>query len=335
MATVPEIITDQQITANNYLTQAQGFIDKVANLANTEFTVSIPASLGFGLTDYTDDALDKINNLRPVKPIFDDIEVLSPTAPIISFADIDQSILNQVKAKLATDLADGGYGIDTNDEAMLVQRERDREDSIALSEADEITRAFAEGGFPLPPGAMFNARERALQNRGNKLSSVNRDIALRRAQLYVENRQFAITQAQNVQQVLVALHRLFVDQAQAILALFQSQIQKYRADVDADVEVLRANLGIYTADVQAFNASISAIAEAYRLKNSEHQLNNAWNIQVVRSKLEEAELQLRKQVSSATVRNSAAQYGAQYYLGAITAALGSINTLAAQTATDS
>jgi len=334
MATVPEIISSQQAAANNYLTQAQAFIDQVANMANTEFSVSVPVSLGFGLTDYTDDALDKINNVRPVKPIFDDIEALSPSAPIVSFADIDQSILNQVKAKLATDLADGGYGIDPNDEGLLVQRERDREDSIALSEVDEINRAFAEGGFPLPPGAMFNAVERALQNRSNKLSSVNRDIALRRAQLYVENRKFSIAQAQNVQQMLVALHRLFVDQAQAILALFASQIQKYRADVDADVEVLRANLGIYVADVQAFNASISAIAEAYRLKNSEHQLNNAWNIQVVRSKLEEAQLQLQKQVSSAGVRNSAAQYGAQYYLGAITAALGSINTLAAQTSAD-
>lgn len=334
MSTVPQIISAQQAAANSFLAQAEGFINKVAVLAGTEFTVNIPASLGFGLTDYTDDALDKINSLKPVRPTFGDIEVLSPTAPVVSFTDIDQSILDQVKAKLATDLDDGGYGIDTNDEAMLVQREREREDMLAMSEVEEITRAYAEGGFPIPPGAMFNAREKALQNRSNKLSSVNRDIALRRAQLYVENRRFAIEQAQNVEQVLIALHRLFIDQAQSLIALFGSQIQKYRADVDADVETVRANLGVYSADVQAFSTSISAISEAYRLKNSEHQLNNAWNVNVVRSKLEEAQLQLQKQVSGAQVRNSAAQFGAQYYLGAITAALGSINTLAAQTAED-
>lgn len=334
MSTVPQIISDQQAAANTFLSQAEGFINRVANLANTEFSVSVPASLGFGLTDVTDDALDKINNQRPVRPTFDDIEVLSPTAPLLAFDTIDQSILDQIKAKLAVDIADGGYGIEPGDELALVQREREREDMLAMSEVEEITRAYAEGGFPIPPGAMFGAIEKSLQNRSNKLSSVNRDIALRRAELYNQTRKWAIERAGNVQELLVALHRAVVDQVQATTTLFNSQIAKYRADVDAEVETIRANLGIYTADVQAFNAAINAIGESYRLQNTERQLNNSWNVEVVRSKLQEAQLQLQRQVSGATVRNSAAQFGAQYYLGAITAALGSINTLAAQTAQD-
>lgn len=334
MTTVPAIITAQQTAANNYLTQAQSFIDQVANMANTEFTVTVPASLGFGLTDITKDALDKINNQKPVRPTFDDIEVLSPTAPVVSFEDIDQTILDQVKAKLAYDIEYGGYGIEPADELALVQREREREDMLAMSEVEEITRAYAEGGFPIPPGAMFNGIEKSLQNRTGKLSTVNRDVALRRSELYNQTRKWAMERATNVQEVLIALHRLITDQVQATTTLFNSQIQKYRADVDAEVETVRANLGIYTADVQAFNAAINAIGEAYRLQNIEHQLNNNWNVEVVRSKLEEARLQLQRQTNSATIRNSAAQYGAQYYLGAITAALGSINTLASQTATD-
>lgn len=334
MSTVPQIIDTQIQQSNNFLTQAQGFINKVAQMANTEFSVDVPASLGFGLTDYTDDALDKINNQKPVRPTFDDIEVLSPTAPVVSFDTIDQTILDQIKAKLATDIADGGYGIEAADELALVQREREREDMLAMAEVEEVTRAYAEGGFPFPPGVMFNAQEKALQNRSMKLSGVNRDIALRRAELYNQTRKWAIERGTNVQEVLIALHRAVVDQVQATTTLFNSQITKYRADVDAEVETVRANLGIYTADVQAFNAAINAISEAYRLKNTEHQLNNTWNVEVVRSKLEEARLQLQKQVSAAGVRNSAAQFGAQYYLGAITAALGSINTLAAQTSSE-
>lgn len=334
MSTVPQIISDQQAAANTFLGQAEGFINRVANLANTEFAVAVPASLGFGLTDITGDALDKINNQRPVRPTFDDIEVLSPTAPVVAFDAIDQSILDQIKAKLAVDIAEGGYGIEPNDELALVQREREREDMLAMAEVEDITRAYAEGGFPIPPGAMFNGIEKALQNRTAKLSSVNRDIALRRAELYNQTRKWAIERAANAQELLVALHRAVVDQVQATTTLFGSQIAKYRADVDAEVETIRANLGIYTADVQAFNAAINAIGEAYRLQNMEHQLNNAWNVEVVKSKLQEAQLQLQRQVSGATVRNSAAQFGAQYYLGAITAALGSINTLAAQTAQD-
>ncbi len=335
MATVPEIISEQQLAADQFLTQADGFINKVANLANTEFNVVVPASLGFGLTDYTDDALDKINNQRPVRPTnFGDIEVLSPVAPIIAFDTIDQTILDQIKAKLAYDIEYGGYGIEVNDELALVSREREREDMLAMSEVDEITRAYAEGGFPIPSGAMFNGIERAMQNRTAKLSTVNRDVALRRAELYNQTRKWAIERAANVEEVLIALHRAVVDQVQATTTLFNSQISKYRADVDAEVETVRANLGIYTADVQAFNAAINAIGEAYRLKNTEHQLNNTWNVEVIKSVLEKARLQLEGQTNSARIRNSASQFGAQYYMGAITAALGSINTLAAQTASD-
>lgn len=333
MATVPEIISSQQVVANNYVTQAQAFVDRVANLANTEFAVTVPAGLGFGLTNYSADALDKINNLKPDRPTLGAIEAVPPTAPIISFNDIDQTLVDAVRTKLLDDLENGGYGIEPADEAMLVQRVQDREAQIAMAEEEEVTRSFAESGFSFPPGAMFAAQARARQRAQDKMSSVNRDVYLKRADMYVQNRRFVIEQASGVEGVLINLHRAVTEHWQIETALFGSQIAKYRADIDGQAEVIRSNLGIYTADVSAFRTAIDAISEAYKLKLTELGMTNSWNVEVVRSKLQEAQLLLQRQVASAGVRNSAAQFGAQYYLGAITSALGSINTLAAQTTT--
>lgn len=333
-ADVPTIISQQQVIANNYITQAQAFIDRVATLANTDFPISIPGSLGFGTTDITNNAFDKINGFRPTRPAdFGAISAIAPTAPVFSFLDIDQTLLDTISAKLNSDLVNGGYGIEPGDEALLWQRERDREAQNALAEHDEITRQFAQGGFSMPPGAMFDAQQRALQNGANKISSVNRDIAIKRADLYFNARKFAIEQGTTVERVLVELHRAITEQMQVMTALYNSQIAKYRADIEGGMEVIRSNVLIYSAEVQAFSATANAIAEAYKLKLNENALTNSWNVDTMRAIIEKARLQLGAQQAAAAVRTSAAEFGAQFYANTIAAALNSINTLAAQTST--
>lgn len=329
---VPTIITSQQLAANNYITQAQAFIDKVANLSSISFPIDLPGSLGFGLTDITADALDKINGLRPLRPSdFGDISAIAPTAPVFSFLDIDATLLDAISAKLQSDLVNGGYGIEPNDEAALWQRERDRETQQALAEVDEVNRRFSEGGFSMPPGAMFDAQDKALASAANKISSVNRDIGIKRADLYFNARKFAIEQGTTVERVLVEMHRAVTEQANVMTALYNSQIAKYRADIEGGIEVIRGNVSIYAADVSAFNASISAIGEAYKLKLNESSLNNAWNVDVMRALLEKARLTLGSQQAAAQVQVSSATFGAQFYATVIGAALNSINTLASQT----
>lgn len=331
---VPTIITSQQLAANNYITQAQAFIDKVANLASISFPINLPGSLGFGLTDITKDATDKINGFRPVRPAdFGSISAIAPTAPVISFEDIDETILDQISAKLQSDLTNGGYGIEPNDEAALWQRDRDRETQQATAEVDEVTRRFSEGGFSMPPGALFDAQDKALASAANKISSVNRDIAIKRADLYFNARKFAIEHGTTVERVLVEIHRAVTEQANVMTALYNSQIAKYRADIEGGIEVIRGNVAIYAADVSAFSAVINALGEAYRLKLNESQLNNSWNVDTMRALLEKARLELGAQEASARVQTSSATFGAQFYANVIGAALNSINTLAVQTST--
>lgn len=334
MATVPQIISDQQTYAAGWVAQAQGFINQVANLANVEFSIDLPTQLGFGLTDIVDDAQGQILARTPARPSFAAISASLPSAPAISFTEVDIDLLTALKQKLITDLEDGGYGIDTADELPLLQRTRDRETMIATSQDEEIVRAYAEGGFSYPPGAMAYARARAQEAAAMKISSVNRDIYLKRADQFVAARQFTMRESGSAQGLFINLQNAMIAHSQALTAVYASQIQGYRAGIDGQAEVIRANLGIYQADVQAFAAVISALSDAYRLKLNEVQLNNNWNVEVVRSRLQEAQVRLSAQSNSASIRLHGSTFGSNYYANIIAAALGSINSLAAQTSTE-
>jgi hypothetical protein len=88
-----------------FVSQAQQYINQVAYLANASYIVNVPTSPGFGVTDYTNNALDLITGQKPTRPAtFGDIEVIGPNAPVLDFRDIDQTLIDSVQAKLLTDL---------------------------------------------------------------------------------------------------------------------------------------------------------------------------------------------------------------------------------------
>lgn len=333
MATVPQIISDQQAYAQSWVVQAEAFINRVANLADTQFSVSVPTSLGFGLTDIVNDAFDRIENRTPVRPTFAQISASLPSAPVVSFLDIDSSIITALQTKLLTDLEDGGYGIETSDEALIWQRAMDREVAGALALEEQVDADYAAGGFSIPPVALFAAKARAREEGASKISGLSRDIAIKRADLFVQNRQFTIQQLGTVQGIILQMHNVLLARIQAMTAVYGAQLQGFRADIDGQIETVRANLGVYVAEVQAFAAVTSALKSAYDLKLNEAKFNADWNVEVVRSRLQEAQVRLSAQQATASLNLGAATFGSNFYSNIVAAALGSINTLTAQTTT--
>lgn len=170
----------------------------------------------------------------------DDLIVPSNTFEYFE-APYDSALLEPLKAKLLNDLLNGGYGIDTNDEAALVQRVRDRELVIALGGIDELSRQHAGRGFPLPPGQMVVRQDRAYQDMQDKVSGVSRDIYLERGKLYVENRQFTITEVRSLETVLIGFHNSVQERAlnvakatlESSLAIYDALVKRYGARLDA------------------------------------------------------------------------------------------------------
>ena len=212
------------------------------------------------------------------------------------------ALLDGVKAKLLHDLQHGGYGIEPGDEASLWERAREREAELASQELDTIRRDFASRGFLLPPGAMFAATEGIRAKALAGAASLSRDVALKRADLLVQNRQFTIQQAREVEALLVNMHmaamervlraaqisaqyamelfRARLDKAKLRLEAIQTQAQTFRDAVAAEaqkVEIYRAQL---QAELSKMEIDKNRV-ELYRAKLSGvEMLANIYRIQV-------------------------------------------------------
>lgn len=390
---VPDIIASQQSYVTSWVVTANDFINRVANLANVEFPVIVPADLGYGRSGITDGARSDISGQKPTRPTIPGITATAPAAPAFDFTAIvpitvldflksapvlslpiapsaalpavpiapnivdpvipdaptvtipdapsvtmpslptpptiqlpffsavapvddlvaptdtfrfaeepyNSALLDATKAKLLTDILNGGYGIDVTDELAMWERARSREFDTSQEEVDRLIQFHAQRGFPLLPGDLSVAVQRAQQNLSDKVSTINRDIAIKRAELFVQARQFAIQQSKELENILINFHNLVMERAlnaskavlefsiqvfDALVARYNARVQSYqteaqvfemktraaltqieiyKAQIDAarlDVEVQRAAIDAYNAQI----AGIQAVVGIYRTR---------------------------------------------------------------------
>lgn len=216
-------------------------------------TLSFPVVPEFGVLTLPEPPSIQIPSFGAVSPD-DDL-----TAPSNQFAFYEQAysstLLDAVKLKLLTDIEEGGYGIDTADEVSLWERARAREYDLATAQIAEIRSTGAIRGFELPPGDLNVAIQVAHQDLQNKVSTLNRDIALKRADLYVDNRKFTIQQARELEQILINYHN----------SLMERTLNAAKAALDAEISVFNAlvarynaRLDAYKTEAQVFEAQIRA-----------------------------------------------------------------------------
>ena len=196
------------------------------------------------------------------------LPVANLVVPTNSFAFFEElytsSALDALKSKLFSDLQNGGYGIEIADESALWARARERELEGALSEAEALITAAAGRGCALPPGDMIVVLQKSQQDVQNKLSSVSRDIALKRADMYVENRKFTIEQTKQLEQIIIGYHSNVMERSlNAAKAVMDVAIKLY----DAQVAGFNVRLEAYKAEASVFEARVRAamiLIEIYR-----------------------------------------------------------------------
>lgn len=180
-------------------------------------------------------------------------------APTYTFAFAEQAyssaLLDATKAKLLDNMLNGGYGIEPADETALWERARAREYLTSQQSVEEIFRNHASRGFPLPPGDVFIATERAQQELTDRVSAVNREITLKRSELYVDNRKFTIQQAKELENILINFHNSIQERAlNAAKATLEAAIRIF----DALVARYNARIAAYQASAQVFEAQTRA-----------------------------------------------------------------------------
>lgn len=214
-------------------------------------------------------------------------DLVTPTNNFSFFEEAYSSaLLDELQVKLMNDLQSGGYGIEPLDEAMLFNRERDRETEAMLQRIDNAGRAMAMRGFPLPTGELSIHFDRAVQDMQNKLSSVSRDIALKRADLYVDNRKFTIEQTKGLEQILIGYHNSVMERAlnaakavlDAAVKIFDAQVSRFNARLDAyktEATVFEARVRAALTQVEIFKAQMEGKRLEVDVQRTQVEVYNA------------------------------------------------------------
>lgn len=347
-------------TADAVASSAASYLQSLSDLRSTDF-FSVGDVPSFFEPIFYSGGLSAAAFVRPARPdmtppsmqaLFDQLNnLVLPTAPTLTFSYTDPGYASAMRdsmiAKLLADLLNGGYGIDTNDEAAIWNRERDREVAAAQANIAELMRQAASTSFPMPQGALYAAIQRARQDLLNKTSSVNRDIGLKRADLYVEQRRRVIEQVISVESQSIALYNaiqgrgleLAKTQVGMAISLFQSGIEFFKTKVDAiksqveaQAEFSKVAVATYSADTAMYQVYVNALiadSQAF-IQNQRNILDKDKttlfaSVEQVKFRLE----QLRLGVDNAKDLN---KYGAEFFRTGLGSALNGVNGLAVQTA---
>lgn len=231
--------------------------------------LQLPSAPSFSMPSFT--ATPPVSNLSP---------------PTSHFAYVDPGytsvLADPLVAKLLYDLTNGGYGIEPDDEDALWMRARDRAESSGRLAMQEALSRAASSGFVLPQGAHVAMVDRARRAVMDAMQEANREIALKRADMYVENRKFTIQEVRQYEQIAIALYNAVQERAlNAARALVEMGIAVY----DASVRNYSAQLEGYRVTAQVFESRVRAElakAELYKAQIEAEKLRSDFN----RSKVE-------------------------------------------------
>ncbi|HYF28570.1 MAG TPA: hypothetical protein VD931_22715 [Baekduia sp.] len=209
-------------------------------------------------------------------------QLAAPTQ-VFSYSDTGYSsdLADPLVAKLLDNLTNGGYGIETADEQALWARARDRAEQAARAAVEEAQRRAVSSSFPMPQGAYHQAVAAAQQALQAKMSEVNREIALKRADLYVENRKFTIQEVQKYEQMAREFYQAVQERA---LNFAKATVELGVALYDAGVRNYAAQLDAYRVEAQVFESRMRAEltkAELFKSQIEAERLRGEFNQQKI------------------------------------------------------
>jgi hypothetical protein len=205
--------------------------------------------------------------------------LLSPPTNSFSYVDpgYTSPLADALVVKLLNDVQNGTYGIEPADEAALWARARDRAAQQGRAKAEEARRQMSQTSFPVPQSVMFDNIQREEQQIQEKLSETNRDILLKRSELYFEGRKFTLQEVRQYEQVRISLYNATQERA---LNMSKAQVELGIAVYDATVRNYNAQLEGYKAEAAVFESRIRAElakAEVYKAQVAAEALRAQFN----------------------------------------------------------
>jgi hypothetical protein len=234
--------------------------------------------------DWVDITPPQVPNLLPglpVAPTLDDI----PSPPVNFSYSPDpyvSNLLEQLRAKLLSDLIAGGTGLTPEVEADIYARESERDLREHNDAIDRIASRWSEAGFYLPDGILNATLGWSEIEFENRKSDKSRQIAVESLKIAIDQSNKRIDQSISLETILMTYNtednKLRLEAAKSILEagiqifdalikeklakveLFKAEAEAYKAEVDAVAAIAGVEVAVYNAETQ-YNIGKATVAE--------------------------------------------------------------------------
>lgn len=285
----------------DYTTSSAIVADVVTNdvptpvLPTTDFSIDVKTAFDHAFGSFNETLKPQI--LDYLTEFFPDIAVAVKTGS-------DQWIIDTIE---------NGRYVPVEVENAIWNRARDKEVQDGLRIEQSMVDAAAARGWSLPPGVMAFAVASNQQDTQKRLTTINRDIAIKNFEVANENTKFAVQQAINLRTAFVGALADFIRTA---------MVQPNQA-VDYAKTILAAKTGLYDSAVRLYSASIAEeeLRTSVQLKNRTLDLQASDQWYRARDNINDS------QVAIARVKADAAISSATLMSNVAAAALATRNTM--------
>lgn len=254
--TVQDIINAGRAAASELVDEAVAFADQAQTAASTSIT---------GLPDVpypTEPDIDIPPFINPDQDLSADFtntfdNAIADWTPefrseFTSFLDTYypdfNDCLGSVEEWICNTIENGGTGMSAAVEDAIWQRSRSREALELNRQKQELTKNWAGRGFTLPPGVLIEGLMTLDQDLANKVSTHSRDVAIKQAEIEIENVRFAVQQGA---QLRIAVMQAAVSYINAYMQPWKLAIEKASALVDSKTRLWQSSAAYYNALIAA------------------------------------------------------------------------------------
>lgn len=187
-------------------------------------------------------------------------------------------LLSAVQAELQDRIVNGGTGLNPDVEQAIWDRAREREaraNAVALADLERMETL----GYTFPPGVYVDARLKIATETAYTAAGLSRDIAIKQAELEMQNVVQALQQATTLEGTLInyanAVEQRLFDSAkyatEAGIAIYNAGVQAYIAYVDT----YKAKVAAYEAQIRGELAKVEAYRAQIAAEEAKAQINTA------------------------------------------------------------
>lgn len=162
----------------------------------------------------------------------------------------DSTLLDDATSRLTTMIL-GGTGLPPAIEQAIWDRSRVREDVIARKATQEAYEEFSARGFSLPPGALAGRVSEVWQKNREATSTLSRDIAVKQAELEIDNLKFAVSTGIQLEGQLMT----YAGQRAA------RALDAAKTTVQVALDIFNAGVALYNARLQGFQTEAAVFRD--------------------------------------------------------------------------